>query len=148
MLFTCFRTQKILNSLTLTLPWGIPQTPRLKKHQEGTSSPEIMGIQNLGCGERSQRGHEIPLWLLQLSLPSLPVGQIKAGKVITSTFSFSYGLGSCKMYSSSNLRNITAMGNVTEQKKKKKTSKTILLHSPQPSPTESFYLCNAFQFNE
>ena len=147
MLFTCFRTQKILNSLTLTLPWGIPQTPRLKKHEEGTSSPEIMGIQNLGCGESSQRGHQIPFWLLQLSLPSLPVGQIKAGKVITSTFSFSYGLGSCKMYSSSNLRNIKAMGNVTEQKKKK-TSKTILLHSPKPLPTGSFYLCNAFRFNE
>lgn len=57
-LYVYFETQKILNSWTLPPPWGIPQAPRLKKKkiQKGTSSPEIMGIQNLGCNESGQEG--------------------------------------------------------------------------------------------
>lgn len=84
--------------------------------------------------------HSAPLLLCQQRLPSLSVGQIKAGEV-TNMFYFSNGLGSSKMYSCPSLSNVKGRGDVTEEKQRLKNKTKLSLNHLQ---TGNLHLGNAF----
>ena len=107
-----------------------------------------MGIQNLGCGEVARGDIRFHSGWCSWDCQVYQWAKLRLVKLLQARFPFQMDWEAAKCTHLQIWGTLKLRAMLPNRKKKRKTSKTILLHSPQPSPTVSFYLYNAFWFNE